>query len=138
MAADEKVLVAVSGGAERARLALVAAAEHSGYGTAAPDDLVAWAGEPGRAVVLTVEDSGGRAELAALLHAVPSLPVVAVLAEPSPAAFHSVLLAGAGAAVATTAHPDTVARVLDAVVRGEQLRPPAALPADPDPAPAPA
>lgn len=130
MRTDEKVLVAVAGGTGEARVGLVAAAEHSGYATEAPDDLVAWAGRgDGRAVVLTVDDGGDG--LAELLAAVPGLPVVALLPEPSPAAFQAVLLAGAGAAVATTAHPDTVARVLDAVVRGEQFRPPAPLPTGP-------
>ena len=119
---NEQTTVAIVDGVEPPT-ALTAAAERSGYLTATPDDLVAWAaGDGPRAVVLAVRETVDTETLGRLLAAQPALPVVALLANPEPGGFQAVLLAGAGAGVARDAHPDTVVRVLDAVVRGEHFR----------------
>jgi DNA-binding NarL/FixJ family response regulator len=113
------VRIAVSDPLPMFQRGIMATLGDAGFYPEAPQDVLAWARQDSRRVVLlTMQSSGDWALLAELREASPDLLVIAVLTDTSTATCVRALLAGAVAVVARNAPPENVKQVFEAVVAG--------------------
>nr|BFE73959.1 hypothetical protein GCM10020092_072600 [Actinoplanes digitatis] len=118
------VRVAVSDPLPLFRRGVVAVLSEAGFATETPDDLLAWAldGER-RIVLLTLHSSSDWALLSALGAARTGLVVVATLEAPSTALYVRAVLAGAAATMRRDATPEDIREVFAAAASGRSLLP---------------
>ena len=113
------VRIAVSDPLPMFQRGIMATLGDAGFHPEAPQDLLAWARQdPRRVLLLTMQSSSDWALLTELRDAGPDLLVIAVLTDTSTAACVRALLAGAVAVVARDAPPESVKQVFEAVVAG--------------------
>jgi DNA-binding NarL/FixJ family response regulator len=106
------------------RHGIMATLGNAGFQPEDPPDLVRWALEAERQVVLlTLESDADWTTLAELRTARPELLLVAVVAETSVQAQVRAVTAGAVATIRRDATPETVQKVLEAAVAGVSLLP---------------
>jgi DNA-binding NarL/FixJ family response regulator len=103
---------------------LIALLGEAGFSPETPDDLLTWAGQEQRQVVLmTLRQPEDWSLLAALRHRRMDLVIVAVLDEATAPSYVKALVAGATAVVRRDASPETMRRAFEDAVNGMSLLP---------------
>jgi DNA-binding NarL/FixJ family response regulator len=118
------VRIAISDPLPLFRQGVMASLGSAGFTSEEPDDLMAWARDEQRRVILmTLQSMEHWALLAQLCRAWPDISVVAVLEDQSAMAYVRALKAGAVGAVPRSASPESIRHVFEAVVRGASILP---------------
>jgi DNA-binding NarL/FixJ family response regulator len=103
---------------------LIAILGEAGFSPETPDDLLTWAGQEQRQVVLmTLRRPEDWSLLAALRHRRVDLVIVAVLEEATAPSYVKALVAGATAVVRRDASPEAMRRAFEDAVNGMSLLP---------------
>jgi DNA-binding NarL/FixJ family response regulator len=118
------VRIAVSDPLPMFRRGMIATLGDTGYQPEAPEDLLAWARQSQRGIVLlTLHVPEDWRLLTDLRKASDDLAVIAVLSEAQTGLYVRAIVAGAVAVVSRDVEPESVKRVFDAAVEGKSLLP---------------
>ena len=95
-----------------------------GFAVEAPDDVVAWAGEPGRLIIIDVTGPEGTEVLARVRRDSPVVPILALVDGQTAQDYSDALHKGATNVVSVRAHPHLVVEAVHAALTGRVVLPP--------------
>jgi DNA-binding NarL/FixJ family response regulator len=118
------IRIAIADSVNVARRGMAAVLGDAGYQPELPDDLLSWAGqEPRWVVMLALRSAADWSLLEELPRARPGVTVVAVLDDPAVPTAVRAVEAGAAAVVHWDASPETFRRAVEAAIEGRSLLP---------------